>query len=71
MLHRYRFEYGRYGYIVWDSKKKCLAWKGGSKSEGIAEAQTLNGFSPVDGDERTYDKQVSDYLRRKDDGRKS
>jgi len=46
--HKYRVQHGDSDRVLFESE---------SKSRCIAEAQRLNGYEPVDGDEQTYAKQ--------------
>lgn len=62
--HRYfvAIGVGGSGHCVVDTRepnrKKREVYRSDSKCEVIAEAQRRNGFSPVDGDEQTYAKQI-------------
>lgn len=61
MTHRYTVQYSAsplYEYALLDIEKRRYVFGSDRKSEVIAKAQLLNGFTPVDGDERTYVKQI-------------
>lgn len=46
------------GYIVWSTPECAAVFQSDNKREVIAEAQRRNGFTPVDGSEETYGKQI-------------
>lgn len=59
MKQRYFVGYNRGpGYRVTDGEAHAVVFESLSKPEVIAKAQELNGFEPVDGDERTYARQT-------------
>lgn len=60
---RYQVQYGgsgrgNRGYIVWDDETKEVVFQGDYKPACIARAQKLNGFTPTDGSEQTYNRQL-------------
>lgn len=63
-MHRFQVELGyskAAGYCVRDTQvrsKVVIVFRSNSKSECITKAQELNGFTPVDGDEQTYGRQI-------------
>lgn len=76
-MPRYEMAYGdRGGYVVKDThnrprnpssgrrKPAPIVFKSESKSTTIAKAQELNGFKPIDGDERTYGRQIAEAALR-------
>ena len=66
-MHRYRLSYGdKSGYVVqdWGLRTRPILFKSESKSLTIAKAQELNGWTPVDGDESTYGRQIWDARRK-------
>ena len=46
------------GYAVEDGVTKRVIFQSHSKSEVVAHAQVMNGFAPVDGDDKTYARQT-------------
>jgi len=63
-MARYKVHYGsqhstcKLNYCVWDSDERDVSFESNSKTITIAAAQKLSGFTPVDGLESTYDRQV-------------
>jgi hypothetical protein len=67
-MHRYRLKYGDSGgYVVKDwgyVGTHPVVFRSDSKSECIAKAQELNGFTPIDGSESTYGRQIAEAKSR-------
>jgi len=62
MNQRYLVTYAKQNlYAVIDRKEHRYKFTSASKSECIAKSQELNGFSPIDGNEQTYARQVVEY----------
>jgi hypothetical protein len=67
VAHRYKLKYGdNGGYVVRDTgiKGHPILFRSHSKSETIAKTQELNGFKPVDGDEQTLGRQITEAARK-------
>ena len=66
-MNRYRLNYGdRSGYVIrdWGLRTHPIVFKSESKSLTIAKAQELNGYTPVNGDESTYGRQITEAARK-------
>jgi hypothetical protein len=50
---------GQLGYILEDSTTKQVVFQSDFKSDVITQAQTYKGFTPVDGSESTYARQLA------------
>lgn len=64
MMARFIVTYGEiYGsrsdYIVYDQHQKKIVSEHDTKSQAIATAQIRNNFSPIDGNENTYGRQLA------------
>lgn len=67
-MARFQVHYGEqhkslFRWVVWDSKQRRVVVGSDAKSAVIACAQTHNGFTPVDGSEQTYGRQVDEADR--------
>lgn len=53
-------------YVLWDDEANLIVAEGNDKTALIRQAQTLNGFVPVDGKEFTWRMQIIAHEASKD-----